>query len=474
MKNRFREAGFLAVVLFLSGALVTGLFATNGTYMTAYGAREAGMGGATLAVGNGVMDLEANPGNLSRLDRAVAEIGIGLLMPRLDYQDAFYDADPYLAYSNHRGGAANIFPVPYAGYVSPVGDRLGWGVAMYGQGGMGADFEGIRRPLNDPGYAPISLNQKLNSNIQGFGDTKRITENTYSFLAIGQVTPGVAYSFGDLHVGIAADFIYSKLEFRYTFSDPTGSLELPGAGYRYKSDNAYAFSGKIGLAYDINENISVAYAYKAKSRLYYNGDMSVNAGSADWTYWQPAQTSMYLDFPEKHSAGIAFRFDAWTIGIDIDYIKWGSAFRTVDFNLDRTIVTTPVGNNIDNLSFNVYWHDQKVYAIGVEYKPDGIAYRFGYNYGRSTVREQGVNPIFPAISEHHVFVGFGFGDEDTEFDFALEYSPKSREAGSQTNDWTILHSLFGVSNINNIKTPYFQHSTTMYQITPHIGVKIKF
>ena len=80
------------------------------------------------------------------------------------------------------------------------------------------------------------------------GHRKNITENTFSELSIGQLTPGMAIRFGDFKIGLGIDAIFSQLEFRYTFSDPTNSLELPGAGYRYKGDDAYALSGKIGMA----------------------------------------------------------------------------------------------------------------------------------------------------------------------------------------------------------------------------------
>ncbi|MCB1175376.1 MAG: outer membrane protein transport protein [Leptospiraceae bacterium] len=444
------------------------LWATNGTEMAAYGARYAGMGGANLALGGSLMDLQSNPAHLAGLDETSLEIGAGFLTPYLKYKDTFLDQDQDLAYTNEKTSENSMFPVPYMGFTTGLTRDIGFGLALYGQGGIGANFKGITRPLNDPGQSPITLNQKMGQTLPFIGHRKNITENTFSELSIGQLTPGMAIRFGDFKIGLGIDAIFSQLEFRYTFSDPTNSLELPGAGYRYKGDDAYALSGKIGMAYDITDWVTVAYAYQAKSRMHYNGQMSVNAG--DLRYLYPARVSMYLEFPEKHSGGLAFKLDTWTISFEIDYIKWSNSFRTVDFNLDQPYVSTPFGNNIDNLSFGVYWEDQRVYAVGLEYKPDSIAWRIGYNYGNSSTTGQGVNPIFPAITEQHVMLGFGIISESMEIDFAIEYAFNNTEKGSMTNDWTILHTVFGLSDIRTLN---YSHETSMKQVTPHLGLKFK-
>ena len=102
------------------------------------------------------------------------------------YQDSYYEADPNLAYSNRVDGERTVYPIPNIAFASPLGRNWGWGMALYGLGGAGADVRGIRRPLNDPGTTPISLSTKLGSSVPGLGDLKTITENTYSNLSVAR------------------------------------------------------------------------------------------------------------------------------------------------------------------------------------------------------------------------------------------------------------------------------------------------
>lgn len=467
---RFGESRVLRVLIPI-GLLFTfhSLSATNGTLLNAYGARSAGMAGSTMALGGRPMEIHSNPSSLSRLNDTMLEGGIQALTPHLTYRDRFFGSDPGLAYSNKVNAQPAVFPIPNVAFATPIGDRFAWGIALYGLGGAGADFRGIRRPLNDPGSSPITLSQKLGSDIPVLGGVKTVTENTFSRLLTARLTTGLSVQLGDFHIGIAGDVDASQLEYRLTILDPTNSIELPGAGLRYKSDTAISYSGKAGITWEITDAVAAAYSYQARSRSHYNGHFSVNAGDPNFLY--PSRVSGYLETPEIHAAGFAFGFGDLTMTLEFNYMKWASSHRTVDFRLDQPLISTPLGNRIPELSFNQYWNDQRVYAIGLEYTSGDIAYRGGYSYGRSPMRENSVLPLFPAIAEHHASVGLGITFGAATLDLALEYAFPSTYRSNDTNDWELLHAFYG---INDIQVGNFESEVTMRQITPHISLTYKF
>ncbi len=470
-KSRGTAFAFSLALLLLFASPV---FATNGMLMTAYGARQAGMGGAFLAVGGSIMDLETNPAHLARTKESMLEVGSGIMFPSLTYRDSYTHSDPDTSYYNKINSEPAAFPLPYMGFTTPVGDRAGLGVAFYAQGGMGAEFNGILR--NTPGQVTLtSLIQNMTgdptASMPMIGNMKRMTENTYSNFGFARLTPGAAIRFGALSIGAGLDLGLAKLEWRWTFSDPFGMMEMPGAGYRYKSDLSYSMSGKVGLVYEITENVRVAYTYKARTKMYLNGDISINAGNP--LFFRKLDTSMYLEWPESHNGGIAYQGDNLTLSLDLRYIKWSNVMNTVEFNIPYPWVQTPLGNYISGLPFSLKWRDQTVVAVGAEYKVSSIAYRVGYNYGRSPVDANGLNPLFPAISEHHASVGVGILGDNLDINIALEYAFPATVKGGDMSDWDMYHAFLS-ADLNGAQNPYFSHQVTMEQWIPHIGISYKF
>jgi long-chain fatty acid transport protein len=443
----------LSIALFAGGSSV---FATNGMRMTSYGVRYGGMGGASLALGGSVLDLATNPSQLARQKEAKVEGGINWINMGLEYEDQFIPNPQFQSvnpetyyYSNDRKGESEVipgmpgFPLPYFGYTTPIGDNMGFGIALYAEGGGGAKMDGILR--HTPGR--LSVNDVMNgmlgtttANLPLMGNYPYMAENVRSFIAHMRLTPGFAIRFGDLSIGAGVDLGMSKMEWSWTFSDPMGLMELPGAGYRYRSDVAYSLSGKVGLTYDISDRIAVAYSYQALARQRFDGDMSVNMGNPN--FYKKNNVSNYIDWPESHNAGIAFKAtEALTVAFDMGYIKWASAMNSVEFVLDQPWIKLPTGNYTNVMAFNMKWSDQPVYKLGLEYKPGNLAYRIGHNYGRSPVSGAGLNPLFPVMTENHTTVGLGYDSGALTYDFAVEYAHPKTVKGDMMSDWTLMHAM---------------------------------
>ena len=105
-------------------------------------------------------------------------------------------------------------------------------------------------------------------------------------------------------------------------------------------------------------------------------------------------------------------------------------------------VVTLVGTNPDfamapaemSVPFNMKWDDQWVYALGVEYVINPMhTLRLGYNYGKSPVPDEFLSPLFPAIVEQHVTVGYGVTLTKWAFDFAYEHAFETTQTNNNAN-----------------------------------------
>ena len=478
---------------------VSEVFATNGLLLTSYGVRYSGMGGASLALHGSAMDLAMNPANMSRNEEsAIFEAGLSYFMPTMRYEDSFISPDMESNYVNSVGNTPNKtkgFLMPHVAYTKKVNDKLAWGIAMYAAAGGGAQFDGILRKVPGSTTNPYpTIDDLMGDKIPGatmpyIGSSKLMKESTFSELQIAKITPGVSYKMGKLSLGLGLDVGVGTMEWRWTFQDPMGMMDVPGSGFSYKSDVAYALSGKVGVTYDVSDALAVSYAYQAKSRFNFNGRMSVDQG--DPTKFKPGgyETSMYLDLPETHRGGLAYKIgDSMTVSFDLGYIKWSTAINTVEFKTDTplgmsqaanlpptdfSISGDPRGNDTNELAFNMLWEDQRVYALGFEYKPGNIAYRAGYNYGNSPIKSNGINPLFPAISEHHASVGLGISSGKLDIDFALEYAAPSKVDTGDTSNWEMFHA-FSSMDPAGAKMPMFKGTVSSEIWVPQIAVKYKF
>lgn len=106
------------------------------------------------------------------------------------------------------------------------------------------------------------------------------------------------------------------------------------------------------------------------------------------------------------------------------------------------------------------WEDQWVFALGAQYEiNDSWTVRAGYNYGQNPVPDDTLNPLFPAIVEHHITAGFTYTYHDWDFDFAFVHAFNN----DQTND--------GAPSPTN---PFAGTEVSMYQDTASFMISYRF
>ncbi|WP_108960057.1 OmpP1/FadL family transporter [Leptospira ellinghausenii] len=97
--------------------------AFQGIMQPAFGARQAGMGGAFQAVGGSVMDLESNPSHLARVKRSKWEFGSSFHFPTIEYYDSYIDQNPLKSYQNRIVESPRAV-LPYLGIIKPITENI--------------------------------------------------------------------------------------------------------------------------------------------------------------------------------------------------------------------------------------------------------------------------------------------------------------------------------------------------------------
>ncbi|MBI5474664.1 MAG: outer membrane protein transport protein [Ignavibacteriae bacterium] len=443
---------FLFVFTLIAIALSSS-FATNGTRMIGFDAKTVGRGGSSIGFFDNTSLLFSNPAGISFIQGTQLDAAFSLMVPGIKFANGL----------NQSQGKTNYFPLFDAGYVNNTFGNFAWGIGAYTQGGMGADFK---------------LNHQLFRDQSG----AFVQQEYHSKLAVMQGGVSAAYKLRpDLSIGASAHIVYSMLEFSMPYSlspsimkgvvNPTNGMtfgdmfaapqQAGGFGYSevtaaaaMKELKAWGFSGKAGLAWKPNENVTFGISYTSPTSLTYkNGKahmdmtyqlnnafglamMGVMAQNPNMTQAQAQQavigmfTSLGIDmskdviadydlevkmkFPQSVGFGGMFNLsDGFRLGFDFEWINWKNAF-------DKMSISMKNGANVNinrmmgssgslNVDFPMNWEDAYTTRIGFEVDPSSVlTLRVGGAFGTNPVPNETVFPVFPAIVENHFTAGLTY------------------------------------------------------------------
>jgi long-chain fatty acid transport protein len=375
-------------------AAATPAMATNGMNMIGYNVRSSGMGGADVAIDTDCSGTACNPATLGRQRDHSMGIGVSLLMPQVEVSQNALGAE--------LDGEEQFFPLPYVAYARKLSETSPWtiGFDTFAQGGMGVDVRGYPTP-NGPG--------SFDSQIQ-----------------YGRFTGAASYRLNDrLSIGLGATVGYAAMEF---------SLfpEYPG-GFAMDDLASYGYAGRLGLHYKVNEALSLGAQYTTEAVLDLDGGtLTANYGPAGRIDFDAEMDD--FTWPEEAEFGIAVQASRKLIvAADIKWIGWSRAIDVVKVKPSGgpANMPAPVTPGSDVLLFDMNWDDQWVFALGAEYAiTPAHAVRFGYNYGRSPVPDENLSPLFPAIVEHHLTLGYGLTLDKWALDLAYEHAFEHTQTNS--------------------------------------------
>ncbi len=449
-------------------------FATNGMNMPGYGPIAGGVGGASFAYDNGTAGVMNNPATLglmpegNRIDAAVAEL-------RPDVQSSFGSEDW------NSGGDSYLMPA--FGWMQHRG-KFTYGAGMFAQGGMGTEYK------RAPGAAMTAMGMMAG----GAGQDATMTAYGWeerSEVGVGRLIFPLAYNVDDqLTIGGSLDMVWATMDLKMAMPGQMMQDMMPGGsqqlgiingsmvdalmgqmqsgnitglwgGYFDFSDNsdfwgetsATGFAGKLGVVYRINSNFSVGATYHSITDL---GDLDGDA-TVSMAVETPAGTAVMpvkgkisirdFQWPETYGIGMAYQTDRLMFALDVKQINWSDVMDK--FTMSFTAKEGGFAGTNMNATLKQNWDDQVVVMTGVAYRAtDALTLRVGANIADNPVPNSTVNYLFPAITEEHYTVGFGYAfSAQSDVNFSYAYAPEVKVSTPQGLDisheqsfWQLMYS----------------------------------
>lgn len=430
----------------------TNLFAIASNGRNAINARYEGLAGVNFALGGSPIDVALNPANLSLTKGKKIEFGLGGTYAQVKFQDQFIDKDPNFDYTNSKTRSSGG-PAPYIALKLPVTENIDYGFATYVYGGVNGAAEKINR--NTP--TGESVNQWAGVDLPGpLGSSSRIQETSINRGVFLKAVNGLSFRIGRLSLGATLELNYASQFRSVKYFDASGTVELPGQGYRYDSrQNALALSGILGSNYTITDWLRVAYVYQTRTTFPFDGSYSIGLNNP--RYYKSTGASYQFNLPEKHGLGFAIGPENFKVGIDFVYSNYGSYLKNVKQNLQDPWFPSPQGQTA-NVVGHLNYRDQWGALIGLEHKitPEWT-YRLGYSYNSPVVSSNGLNGAQGIVLtlQHVIAAGFSYGNGPWSFDFGASYFLPGRQIeGGKGTDWALTHVVNGPNNKNLVGYSY--------------------
>jgi long-chain fatty acid transport protein len=452
MKKGLSVVLFLVCIMSASVFISATAYATNGMNMEGYGPIATGMGGASMAYDNGTAALMNNPATLglmpqgNRFDLAIGYLGPHVTSKMPGMPDAW--------------SSANAFFMPALGWVQKSG-AFSYGFGMFSQGGMGAEYdknsflaagsgERVRSELS-VGRVIIPLAYEINKNFIIGGSVDFVWDSLDLKMALSgaQFSQMVSALGGNQAFGSASGSMVNILAGAFTGGALTS---MQWARFDFSDDsmfkgkaNGYGAAGKIGAVYKATDKLVFGATYHSKTAL---TDMETDRGntismnvSGPGVGGGPVTipvTGKYtvkdFQWPQMVAAGVSYRPVDWLLLVfDYKWINWSDVMDSfkMSFNADQTqgnplAAGFGLGGQSLEASLIQKWKDQHVFMVGAGFMPtDALTLRVGYNYANNPVPDNYMNPLFPAIIEHHIMMGAGYlFTKASSVDASFTYAPE--------------------------------------------------
>ena len=430
----------------------TMVFATNGMNMEGYGPIATAMGGAAQGYDNGSAAIMANPATIGLMQRSHRlDVAVGNLRPSVK-ATVTTNAGDLETDSN-----GDSYFMPALGWVRQ-GKKFGFGFGVFGQGGMGTDYEGTSW-MGNPAQSATSPNLENRSELSvgrailpiiykvnraltfgasvdfvwaGMDLKMALSEAQFQNLAnpqaqtIGTASGTLRDSFGAIYEPFdTTQSVVGINNLHYAYFDFSNSSDYTGEA------SATGYAGKLGFTYRINSLITIGGSYHSKTRLSdlesdnatmtmaVNGDTGVlstgTASGTDGDVTIPVTGKIKVNdfqWPANYALGVAIKpTKKWLLVADIKYIAWEDVMKnfSMTFTADAVASNGSFGGKIMDMSLFQNWDDQTVYSAGAAYSvTKALTLRGGVNHASNPIPDKYLNALFPAIVETHITGGIGY------------------------------------------------------------------
>lgn len=358
--------GILLVVALLF--VVNSSYATDGYFLTGYGVKQQGQGGAGVAFPGDSLAGATNPAGLLFVGDRI-DFGLTLFRPtRYGIVADNGGSDGNVVYDANR--VKNFF-LPDLGYSHLLRPNLALGVALYGNGGMNTSYT-VPIPLLGTSRGGVDLQQLF-------------------------VSPTLAYKV-DKHnsLGLAVNIAYQRFA-----AEGLQNFAAPSPPYQVSSDPAHV------------TNTGHANSYGAGVRVGWLGELThyLNVGATFQTRTYASRFDRYaglfaeqggFDIPANVAGGVAVKIHPKaTILFDAERIFYGQVKSIANLGSNQALLGSDNGPGFG-------WHDITAIKTGIVYKwNSSLTLRGGYNHSGVPFdnTQTFFNLLAPAVVQNHLHLG---------------------------------------------------------------------
>ena len=338
--------------------------ATNGYFLQGYGTDSKAQAGVGVALPLDSLTVATNPAGLTAVADALT-FGVEIFRPR---------RDATLVQGGHAeefdGNDTKTFYLPEIGTSRHINDRLAWGVALYGNGGLDTSYR------SNP-YARFGAQGPAGVDLQ------------QAFLS-----PALALKLNEANsLGIALNVAYQRFEAK-GIGIFSGFSEQPDNVSNRAHDDSTGVGVRLGWLGQLNEYVSFGATWQSKTHMgrfeKYSG-LFADGGA--------------FDIPESYGLGIAVRpTKQLTIGVDWQRILY-SDVPAVGDSVDVLFEGVPLGA-AGGPGFG--WKNISVFKLGGSYAlTDSVTLRAGVSKSQQPVpaSQTFLNILAPGVIETHLTAG---------------------------------------------------------------------
>lgn len=377
MKTRIGIA--LAALLALTTAPA---LATDGYFQLGYGTAQNGMGGAGVALSLNTMCPATNPAGNAWVTGY--DVSASLFNPNREFTvtgaPSGFPGTFGLTPGTVKSGTS-IFLMPAIGANWKLNDRMTFGVALYGNGGMNTAYE---ESVFYAGRTGVNL-------IQGY------------------VAPTLTYKIGENHAfGVSPVFGYQRFQ-----AEGVGSFAPYSSSPANLSNNGFdtslGWGVRVGYLGKLTPWLSVGASYQTEMEMSKFGKYAgLFAEQGDF------------DIPANWTVGVAIKpAETFTVAFDVQQIDYSNT-ESIGNPLIPNLMTARLG---DDGGAGFGWKDVTAYKLGLEWAANpGLTLRAGYAYAKQPIPESEVlfNILAPGVIEQHVTLGASAKvGEKTKVNFAV-------------------------------------------------------
>lgn len=392
--------------------------ATNGYFSHGYGIAQSAMGGAGTALPSDSLIAAINPAGVAwtgdRLD-----FSLGYFAPRRGYdasergEDAnvgVFTIDPNSSTTVSRN---TFYLIPAFGLTRTINDRLSWGVAMYGNGGLNTEYDqgSARFGQGLPGFA-TQCNGTFGGGapINGASDALSFCGDANPIAGVDLIqvfiAPSLSMKLGDKSsIGIepliaVQRFKATGLEAFARFSNAPDKVTDNG------SEFSYGYGGRIGFLTGIIPRVGIGGSYQTRTRMTrfkkYEG-LFAEQGSFDI----PSTWNVGISLEVTENQRLVYDFQR------IHYGEIGSINNRFDTNaftnncaLPRLLQGSTAPNDAclgASTGPGFGWQDISIHKIGYQLKFAAFTFRAGYSFTDQPIPDSEAlfNILAPGVPRRH-------------------------------------------------------------------------